>query len=55
MGKERKRFIIPDLDSDTHENMIEIFNEMLENNNLNYEVIITEDGEHLQLMEKTEK
>ena len=46
-----KKFIIPDLDSETHENMINIFNKMLKIHDIKYKVVISDDEEHLELRE----
>lgn len=54
MGKIKK-FNTPDFDSNIHENMVEVFNEMLEINKISYEVVFVDDGESMEFKKIDEK
>lgn len=46
----RKKFTLPDLDMDVYDNMISIFNDMLEYNDIEYEVVICKGAEEIELI-----
>ena len=50
-----RRFTTPDLDSNTHESMVRIFNNMLDDIKSNYEVVFIDEGEALELQKKSVK
>ena len=50
-----RRFTTPDLDSNTHESMVRIFNNMLDDIKSNYEVVFINGGEELEIRKKAVK
>jgi len=47
--EEREKFDTPDLDSNIHENMVNVFNEMLEYRDIRYKVVFCDGGEKMKL------